>query len=46
MNDYRWLVICRECGHEQADMGAHVDCDECGAGPMPYHDDFGNLIED
>lgn len=33
------FVICPECGHEQADMGRNVACEECGGGPMPTADD-------
>ena len=29
------FVRCPECGNEQADMGNHVTCEECGFGPMP-----------
>ncbi len=31
------FVVCPDpgCGHEQADMGHNVSCEECGAGPMP-----------
>ncbi len=25
------FVQCQECGHEQADMGDGVACEECGA---------------
>ena len=25
------FVTCEECGHEQADMGRNVKCEECGA---------------
>ena len=30
---------CPECGQEQGDMGGHVACENCGAGPMPTFDD-------
>lgn len=30
-----WLVVCPECGHQQADVGKYVCCEECGYGPMP-----------
>lgn len=29
------FVECEHCGHEQADMGRNVACEECGEGPMP-----------
>ncbi len=29
------LVECEECGHEQADMGHGVQCEQCECGPMP-----------
>jgi hypothetical protein len=29
------LMTCKFCGHEQADMGKGVTCEECGSGPMP-----------
>lgn len=38
-------VDCPECGTEQADMGRNVCCEECGWGPMPYHNDVGELID-
>lgn len=33
------FVACPECGHEQADMGAGVACENCGYGPMPTEPD-------
>jgi len=38
------FVECLECGHEQADMGSNVACEECGYGPMPYAKQ-GRLLE-
>lgn len=35
MSDEVEIVICPECGNEQADMGHGVSCEECGYGPMP-----------
>lgn len=30
-----WWSTCPDCEHEQGDMGNGVECEECGAGPMP-----------
>ena len=35
MKDEIKFVKCPECGEEQADMGAAVNCESCGFGPMP-----------
>lgn len=35
--DEMW-VTCPECGHDQADMGNGIQCEECGEGPMPTHE--------
>ena len=43
-NEIRF-VFCPECGHEQADMGRHVECEECGYHPMPWYDEHGDLNE-
>jgi hypothetical protein len=39
-------VQCPACGNVQPDMGAHMQCEECGFAPMPFCDEDGNLIED
>ena len=39
------FVICPECGNEQGDMGRNVSCEICGFGPMPYHDDDGEVVD-
>ncbi len=39
------FVTCPECGHEQPDFGSGVCCEECKAGPMPYYDDNGELVQ-
>lgn len=45
MTDEIKFVTCPKCENEQADMGRGVACEECGYGPMPYHDADGELIE-
>jgi hypothetical protein len=45
MSDEVQYVRCPCCGNEQADMGANVECDECGEGPMPFYRD-GVLIDE
>lgn len=30
-----YWATCPECGHQQADMGNNVLCEECGLGLMP-----------
>ena len=37
------FVTCPKCSNEQADMGASVSCEQCGA-EMPYYKD-GRLVE-
>lgn len=32
MSDDVTFVRCLDCGHEQADMGRDVACEECGSG--------------
>ncbi len=33
--DDLWWSTCPACGHQQADMGNGVECEECDKGPMP-----------
>lgn len=33
--EYEDFVVCPECGHEQADAGNNVKCEDCGFSPMP-----------
>jgi ribosomal protein L37E len=39
------FITCPECGSEQPDMGKNMRCEECGYGPMPYHDEEDELHE-
>ena len=39
------FVACPACGYEQEDMGRHVECEDCGAGPMPTTGKVIDLME-
>jgi hypothetical protein len=42
-NDPIEFIRCPYCNNEQADMGRNVNCETCGEGPMPWHDDDGKV---
>lgn len=39
------LVVCPECGEDQADMGGNIACESCQHYPMPYVNYEGKVVD-